>query len=190
MEINYVSIKKKKKCCSCRSQETQFKIIHKLQTTLYQRSKYDKNCSPFCKHCKKRVGTYVHLMWLCPKIQLYWEKICKDVSRVVKTNVRPCPLQCIQGLPFVNPKFKRYSKLLSILFYNVRLTILQDRLNETIPTDLDWLNNVLQILPLERLTHVLKGNTNTFFEIWKPLMDFIGEDAAKTILKGFVLLRV
>lgn len=134
------------------------------------------------------MGTYVHLMWSCPKTQLYWEKICVTICRVVNTNVKLSPLQCILGLPVEDPKIRQYAKLISSLLYSARLTLLQHWLSDTVPTDSNWLDNVFQMLPLERLSYVLQGNINYFFQIWKPLMVYIGEDAAKILEKGFTVM--
>lgn len=38
------------------SQENKFKVIQKLQTTPYQRSRYNKSCSALCKQWKQQAG--------------------------------------------------------------------------------------------------------------------------------------
>lgn len=106
----------KRICSSYKSQETQFKIIDKLQTTPYHRSKYDNDCSGVCVRCKQYVGTYVHLMWFCPEIHTFWVKVSNQVSSILQCPIELNPLQCILGLHTASKELNRYKKILSLLW--------------------------------------------------------------------------
>lgn len=184
-----ILINTKKICQNYKVHETQFKIVHKLQTTPYIRNKYDKQCSGLCKKCKQQIGTYEHLIWSCPEIQSFWVEIGNIVSAIVKCPFELNPLQCILGLPDPSTNLTKYKRLLNILWYCARLTILQQWLEELKPNISNWLNNVLQFFPLERLTYTLKGNTDYFFEVWSPFIDYTGQDQANILLRGFANVK-
>jgi len=146
------------------------------------------DCSDVCLRCKQHVGTYVHLIWLCPEVNNFWIEIGNQISSIIKCPIDLNPLICILGLHSASPVLNRHSRILSLLWYCTRLSILQQWMDSTTPSVSSWLHNVLQLLPLERLTHVLQGDVNGFFSVWNPFMDFIGEDYAETIRRGFAIL--
>jgi len=73
---------------------------------------------------------------------------------------------CILGLHSASPVLNRHRIILSLLWYCARLSILQQWMDSTTPPVSSWLHNILQLLPLERLTHVLQGDMNGFFSVF------------------------
>ncbi len=183
-----IMLNSKRICRNFKAQEIQFKIIHKLQTTPYYRSKYDNECSGVCVRCKQHVGSYIHLIWSCPVIHTFWIEIGSKISSIIQHSIELNPLQCILGLHDASPELNKFKRILSILWYCARLSILQRWLDGDKPSVSNWLENVLRLLPLERLTHVLQRDMNGFFFVWSPVIDFMGEDYAEIILKGFATL--
>jgi hypothetical protein len=37
---------------------------------------------------------------------------------------------------------------------------------------------------MERLSAVLKGNTNAFYDVWQPFLDYLPNDLAELLQKG------
>lgn len=103
-----------------KSQEAQFKIIQKLQTTSYcgeQIWQWLQWCSGVNVSCKQHVGTYVYLMWLCPEINTFWFEIGNQVSSIIRCPIELNPLQCILGLHAASLELNRYKRILSFLRY-------------------------------------------------------------------------
>jgi len=125
------------------------------------------------------------MMWLCPKIENFWVEIKNEISKIIGVRVELDPLQCILGLNPTSVEINRYKRILQILWYCARLTILQHWLDEDVPSVAMWLQNVLQLLPLERLTHVLQGDVGGFFLVWGPVLEYMGEENTEILLRGF-----
>lgn len=80
-----------------RARLLQFKIIHRLQISPSKRHKMNPQTSPGCLKCKSALGTYTHCVWYCPKIQLYWQDILKDMSAIFGTAMTCDPVSLLLG---------------------------------------------------------------------------------------------
>ncbi len=160
---------------SDKSHETQFKIINKLHVTPEIRSKYDNSCSATCRKCQKQPGTYFHLIWLCPLIKIFWSIVQTEIENLLGIRIAMDPKQCIFGIsPF--SLSGQNVKLLNIMLYAARLSILQVWLDVHPPTISIWYDKLLSFLPYERLSHVLQATLEDFVKEWSPLSRFLGND--------------
>lgn len=159
------------KILNCNSdRERQFKILHRLHFTPSLRGKLGLG-STFCSKCNCEIGTYVHMFWKCDKVQKYWSDVKNEVSALLGYNLDLSPFQCVLAAKVVSTRDKHGAKLIEILLYIARKTILKLWISKDCPTIEDWYTELLRILPLERLTYTLHDNIDTFLAIWQPVLD-------------------
>jgi len=65
------------------------------------------------------------------------------------------------------------AKLIRILLYIARKTILKLWISKDTPSTDDWYKGILEVLPLEKFTHTRHDNVNGFVKIWKPVLDVV-----------------
>ena len=174
----------KKISCSNKSYETQFKIIHKLHISPVIRNKYDPLCSPLCPRCKVGQGTHSHMMWTCPLIKPFWISIQEEILKLIGIRIPLDPTHFILGADPNTPLTKGNQQLLRVLLYAARLSILHKWVEENPPNTLLWLEKVLRLMPLERLSCVLRGALSEFMETWLPLAPQIGEEWSNVMCIG------
>ena len=172
----------KKITSSNKTHETQYKIIHRLHVTPAIRSKYDPTCSAQCLKCKNTVGTYSHMIWSCPKIITFWLKVRKELKKVFDLNIYLNPMNIILGI--VSNYEVRYRYIIRIAQYAARLSILQKWLDEDPPDIKLWYEKLMSILPMERLSYVLRGTLADFVNDWSPIARYLKEEWKKVICMG------
>ena len=179
---NKIFLNAKKITCSNKTHETQYKIIHRLHVTPLIRSKYDPTCSAQCLKCKASTGTYTHMIWSCPKIAFFWLKVQKEIKKVFDINIHLNPLNCVLGL--VSEYEVRYRYILGIALYAARLSILQKWLDDGPPDIKMWYEKLMSILPIERLSYVLKGTLAEFVNDWSPIARYLKDEWKNVICMG------
>uniref|UniRef100_A0A3B3IPI3 Reverse transcriptase zinc-binding domain-containing protein n=1 Tax=Oryzias latipes TaxID=8090 RepID=A0A3B3IPI3_ORYLA len=113
--------------------ETQFKILHRLHFTPLLRSKLGLD-SPFCCKCNSEIGTYAHMLWKCSGIQKYWIEIKKEVKILLGYGVELSTFQCVLGTKVNGTRYKHNAKLVEILLFVARKTILKFWISKDVPT--------------------------------------------------------
>ena len=98
----------------------------------------------------------------------------------------PDPLCLILGL--ADDKILRNSekRLFNLLTYAARKNILLSWISEKPPTKKDWHKMIMQCMPLEFLTCLLRSTTDKFYKIWDPYLRFIGPQLATTLTIGYL----
>ncbi|CAI5665769.1 unnamed protein product [Oreochromis niloticus] len=170
---------------SNRFKEIQYKILHRQHRTPIFLNKIDPSRSAQCIKCKSAPGSYVHCLWTCSKISKFWFCVTKELKGIFKSRIQRDPAQYLLGLPISN-KFPDKNKhiLLCKLLFLARKCILFNWINEKPPTITQWYKEIFRVLPMERLSAKLSGNDDIFWDIWRPLLDYLPDDLKKTILIG------
>lgn len=71
-----------------------------------------------------------------------------------------------------------------------RLIILQNWLNKEPPNILTWYEKFMSILPLERLSYVLRGTLEEFLRDWSPIAIYLKEERSRVISMGVINITV
>ena len=168
-----------KKIYTCnRLRESQYRILHRIQNTPQFLHKMYPEFSPLCLKCNKEIGTYYHCIWQCPLISRYW-KNAKELSSIFHKKIRLDPvlfLLCITTaqLPLPTGQLILLYKLLLL----ARRCILFQWIQEKPPSVTQLYRETFRVFPMERLSAVLKGNTNAFYDVWQPFLDYLPNDLA------------
>lgn len=158
-------------CCNI-DRERQFKILHRLHCTPWLRGRLGLNLS-ICIKCNSETGTYVHMFWTCAKIQSFWREVRDEVSSLIGYDCQLSPLQCVLAARVDSARNNPNAKLIGILLYAARKSILKLWISKDTPSLDDWYKEVLRILPLERLTYTIHDNVDGFIKIWQPVLDSV-----------------
>ena len=136
----------------------QFKVVHQAHIQKYKLARIYPHIDQTCDRCKLEEATLIHMFWLCPKIQQYWEGICEALSCVLGVNITLHPLFLPfgvtgegLGLPVGGWKLIAFSTLLA------RRMILLKWKDAAPPTVSHWVKDVLYHLKMERIRFVLRG---------------------------------
>ena len=52
------------------------------------------------------------------------------------------------------------------------------------PTVTQWYRETFKVFPMERLSATLKGNDNSFYNVWQPFIDYLPDDIVDLLQKG------
>lgn len=136
---------------------------------------YNPNIPDNCTKCNDNVGTLLHCVWECQKIQLFWKDIVNPVSQIAVIEI---PLEvklCILGIyPDHFAPGRKAAPLMCLL--QARRVIALRWKNMDSPTPAMWLQEMASCLALEKLAHVVRGKLNKFREIWDTFMQFLESD--------------
>ena len=176
---------KKLSVCN-RAWSVQLRTIHRLQISPSLRHKMNPSLSPLCLKCKIEEGDYFHCIWSCHKIERYWLSVVRQLNEIFNMEFELDPLYLILGLPDRRIINKSHKRLFNLLTYAARKNILLSWINEKPPTKKEWHKIIMQCMPLEFLTCLLRSTTDTFYKIWDPYLRFIGPQLAHTLTLGFL----
>lgn len=158
---------------SCNNdRERQFKILHRLHYTPLMRGRLGLSSSN-CNKCDREIGTYAHMFWKCSKIQMFWNEVKKELDTLIGHDLDLSPLQCILAAKVSSARNNHNAKLIGILLYMARKTILKFWIHKDTPTLDDWYKEVMSIIPLEKLTYSLHDNLEGFTRVWQPVFDAV-----------------
>ena len=96
-----------------------------------------------------------------------------EVSSLIGYDCQLSPLQCVLAARVDSARNNPNAKLIGILLYAARKSILKLWISKDTPSLDDWYKEVLRILPLERLTYTIHDNVDGFIKIWQPVLDSV-----------------
>ena len=154
--------------------ETNFKFIHKFYLTPVKMNKISNDNSPNCPRCKTNKGTFAHMFWYCEKLNGFWNSIHSFTKAVLATqfDLSPCAY-LLNELPEIRMDSKKYRLLITITYYAKKCILLFWK-GEQLPTFEMFKEQLIQFLPLERLTLKGHGREQMFRELWSPLLYQLG----------------
>jgi len=83
------------------------------------------------------------------------------------------PPQCVLAAKVSSAGSNNNTKLIGILLYIERKIILKLWISKNTPSTDDWYKRILEVLPLEKLTHTLHDNVKGFLKTRKPVLDMV-----------------
>ena len=77
-------------------QTIHLKIVHRAYFTPKRRHAMKLESSPCCQLCTQGcLGTFTHMFWECPGVQLFWLQVTKSLSKILNKEVPCCPVLCL-----------------------------------------------------------------------------------------------
>uniref|UniRef100_A0A1A8LJG6 Reverse transcriptase zinc-binding domain-containing protein n=1 Tax=Nothobranchius pienaari TaxID=704102 RepID=A0A1A8LJG6_9TELE len=152
----------------------QHKYLMRTYVTPERLKKYNSNIPDTCVKCAVHKGTLYHCVWECTEIKKFWEDVRISTEKIIKKDV---PLDAKLFLIGLCPNEYAYSKCqrvfldLSLMVAKKCIAMAWKSLHR--PTVRDWMKQMLQVMPLERITYILKAKQHLFDEIWTPFLTYI-----------------
>ena len=165
--------------------ESQYRILHRLQRTPQSLNTFYPDISPLCGKCKREVGSYIHCIWHCPLIFKFWGKISQEINLIFSKNIQIDPVLFLLNLSEEGLSLSTLQqKLLYKLLLLARRCILFQWIKPRPPTVNQWYGEIFKVLPMERVSSVLKGNESYFDKLWAPFLNRLPGDVADLARRG------
>lgn len=144
----------------------QYKWLFRTYVTPVKLHHYNPNIPDSCTKCNDSVGTLLHCMWECQKIQPFWKDVTCMISRMTNMVVPLEPKLCILGIyPNHFAPGRKKAPIIDLSLLQARRAIALRWKNMGGPTYGMWVREVMSCLTLEKLTYLAKGKLNKFTEI-------------------------
>lgn len=152
----------------------QYKWIMRLYITLEVLHHFNVNIPDVCVKCETYKGTLVHCLWTCSKLQEFWREVLHILSSLIEVDLPVCPKLCILGFfPKDFKLSKPVRKMVILCLLQARRTVTNSWKSILKPSVECWLENVVQVLPLEKITYSSRGKYSLFEEIRSSFLDFV-----------------
>uniref|UniRef100_A0A803SRX2 Reverse transcriptase domain-containing protein n=1 Tax=Anolis carolinensis TaxID=28377 RepID=A0A803SRX2_ANOCA len=137
--------------------ENWIKMLHRWYITPKKIGIMYKNADQKCWKCKLQDGTFYHMWWSCDKTATFWRLVHTECKKILKTDFPMRPEIYLLGM-FDLDFFKdtNIDKLFTFLATAARLVFAKVWKQETIPTKESWLDKVMEIRNMDKLTYLMR----------------------------------
>ncbi len=119
------------------------------------------------------VGDYVHIFWECPKIQVYWQGVKREISKVLGYDIPMHPVFfLLDGFP-PDQFSKSHLFALHILLMAARKIITVNWMKVHQPTLTEWIQRLNQIYIFEKMTADLQLKLDIFQQTWALIETYL-----------------
>lgn len=135
--------------------------------------KISKDNAPNCPRCRMEEGSFLHMFWQCHLLKSFWHSVHSFTKSVLKIefNLNPC-LYLLNDMPDLRIDSKK-CRILLIITYLAKKCILLLWKNESPPSFQLFLDQLSQLLPLEKRTLEKNNRGHIFQELWSPLFSYL-----------------
>lgn len=162
--------------CSLTWREHGWKNVVRFFRTPAQTKYRDTSC---WRQCGETVANHFHIFWSCPSIINYWRELKDCIDMVLQIKL-PFSFETFYlGKIEVNKNFN--TKILRIMLLAGKKGITRKWLKTDVPNKETWIDVMHDIYVMEKLTYVLRLETEKFEKIWMGWLNFV-----KTIRQDFV----
>ena len=122
----------------------------------------------------EEVGTLLHCMWSCQKLQIFWEEVLNIISKLTE-NVIPVEVKiCLLHIyPENFPLTVKQCKLIIFCLLQAKRVIAFKWKEIQRPTLGQWITELSSNLALEKLTYVARGKLEDFNKMWSSFLTFV-----------------
>lgn len=120
-------------------------------------AKFCPSRSDRCPRCLIALGTFDHIIWQCPRIQVYWSQIVQFLHDQMGSPVALDPKQCLLGL-FPEEETDKFTRhfLYETLFTGSKI-IARNWIQAAAPTLLAWIAEINNTLPYKKVVYTNRG---------------------------------
>uniref|UniRef100_H3BDB3 Reverse transcriptase zinc-binding domain-containing protein n=1 Tax=Latimeria chalumnae TaxID=7897 RepID=H3BDB3_LATCH len=151
-----------------------FKTIHRLCYTPTRLHHMDPASSPMCWRCKDSNGTLFHIFWECLRIWHFWSEVSVFVQKVVGWPLPESPvLFLLLDVSDLDTLPKGRLKFLQTALLVAKNVLTHHWHDESSPTWLEWLNELIACMNLEKIHYMVNLNSQTFVQTWQAFQDVL-----------------
>lgn len=158
------------KTCSLSWREYGWKNVVRYIITLAQQKWQDTRCWRFCGENK---ANHFHIFWDCPCIVPFWQEVNKNMEKILKLQL-PFTFEVLylgKEIQQVTRPGEKY--LFRIMLVSAKKAITRKWLNKDVPGINEWIEVMLDVYRLEKLTFLTRFKTDLFKNYWKGGVDFV-----------------
>lgn len=146
-----------------------YKILNRTYWTPCKMARLGLRNSDLCWRCDASRGTFVHMLYSCPRIELLWSKIIYFINTVMSSTLVQHPLLCLLG---VLPKGSGLTVdqivwCRTALNTGCRIVLRHWKSKEVILVK-EWFDEMAKIASYERLCYRLQDKEELYMKIWGP----------------------
>ena len=135
-------------------------------------------CIPMFQICVINVNFH-HVtlaIYLCPKLQNFWNSFFKIVSDVLGVKLAVCPLIATFGVPSRRqPLSRRQADAVAFASLLARRRILLSWTSLQPPSISVWLKDLVFFLKLEKIKYNIRGRGDSFGKKWQKFITFFND---------------
>lgn len=111
------------------------------------------------------------MVWLCPHIQEFWQRVVADMSSIISMHPKLDPLVLLLGMTDNLPTTTHIKLFIFYTAYYARKTILLQWKAPDPPRTSAWKELVNVTLPLYKLTYMGRNCPKKFYKIWSAWVE-------------------
>jgi len=165
--------------------ENFYKMMYRWYMTPQKLVKMYGNVSNLCWKCKTKEGSFYHMWWTCVIARKFWTQIHSLMQSILQTRIPFKPEVFLLGI-LEEQMEKSSRRIMQYMVTAARLIYAQNWKTQKIPTIQDWLIKLMDMAESDKLTCLLKENSNLYFlREWKPLTDYLQKAGGAKLIWGF-----
>lgn len=146
--------------------EADLKVLSRWYLVPTRLAKFYPQSSPLCFRGCGHLGSLLHILWECPRIRGYWNKLFQLIRRVTGSVVPQIPTIALLNQKI--PKLSKNNQILShYIFTGAKLTIARAWKFPKVSMHLTK-QKVTWIMFQERTSNTILDKTEKFKRIWEP----------------------
>lgn len=144
----------------------QLRYLHQMYYTPTRLFKMHIRDNPECHKCGGNEGTFLHMVWDCPKIRPLWSQVTEFISDHFDLPNICSPMRCLLG-GFDQEEINANTKLfLRLLYFGMRKLIAQRWIHDEQLTLGMWIKIINADILLYKMTYEARGAPKKFRNVW------------------------
>ena len=150
----------------------QYKWLMRVYLTPVRMNKINSQNSDLCYRCTKEKGTLLHCLWSCPYVKDFWKQVAVFLQHVLKVSIPLFPKLFLLGIFPENCTIEYAKVKLLILGITLAKKVISSTWKKRGELQVQiWIKEMLEKLPLEKISFTLKDKVHIFHQIWDPFID-------------------
>ncbi|KAJ1119448.1 hypothetical protein NDU88_007634 [Pleurodeles waltl] len=127
-----------------------------------------------CPRCRYHTADFYHMVWTCPIIMAYWEKVVQEISEVLQEEVKRSPLPLLLGVMGDTELRRADRSFLGVACLVAKRDIMADWKARVAPALAKWRRGVDWCAQREKLVYEARGCLHKHKKIWGKGEDVVG----------------
>lgn len=128
--------------------------------------------SDICWNCKSSQGSFIHMIWLCPKIHTFWDNIFFRIKLIINADINKDPKLAILGdtsnlKEILTPNIKWIITALNC----AKIIIFRGWKAHTTPNVESWLNDLSTLASMEKTLALRLKCSDKHQKKWSKFLD-------------------
>lgn len=142
-------------------------LIYRLYYTPEKLFRFGKRQEASCQRCGDGRGDLIHMLWRCPKLHRYWEKLVEEINVIFRSSLAMEARTCLLSLFEKNDMLKDTQTAIIRCLFQGRKIIARKWQAKEPPTVGEWRREVKDMIIKEEFWYRRRGNLKKHKSIWK-----------------------